>query len=489
MLKKFVSSMAFEAKPILTSEGQALYDQSYLRLTKRTDTIFAYLLVFEWMLGIVFALVNSPLSWDGLNSTIHPHVFAAVFFGAALALYPAYLNFKNPGATINRYLTATAQIGFSVFYIHLTGGRIETHFHVFGSLAFLAFYRDPKVLIWATVLTGADHLLRGIFLPLSVYGVLQSSPWRALEHSAWVLFEDVFLMISIRIGLIEMAKVAGTQSEIQKTLNSVELQVKSRTAELLSSQELILSQQKRMLSSSKMTALGEMAKGISQEVITPLSAIKNTSSRMASMLAEKSTQFEELGNLVREIEKNTERIAHTMKGLKGFSQISVENQFEKASLGNIVIQALARDGQRIKDEAIALDLKGLNFETEIECNADEITKVMTSLAKNSIEAIAGHVEKWMRISSKVTDSGIEIHFEDSGLIADELRARIFQPFFSTKTSGTGLGLGLSIAQGIVRNHGWEMSLDSGRPNTCFIIRIPVTTVKIEPAGQLVRKQA
>ena len=75
--------------------------------------------------------------------------------------------------------------------IHLTGGRIETHFHVFGSLAFLAFYRDWRVLVPATIVVALDHMLRGIFWPQSVYGVLVASQWRWVEHAAWVLFEDV----------------------------------------------------------------------------------------------------------------------------------------------------------------------------------------------------------------------------------------------------------------------------------------------------------
>ena len=53
----------------------------------------------------------------------------------------------------------------SALLIHLTGGRIETHFHVFGSLAILAFYRDWRVLIPATVVVALDHMLRGLFWP------------------------------------------------------------------------------------------------------------------------------------------------------------------------------------------------------------------------------------------------------------------------------------------------------------------------------------
>src|SRR5258705_279957 len=99
--------------------------------------------------------------------------------------------------------------------IHLTGGRIETHFHVFGSLAFLAFYRDWKVLVSATVVVAADHFLRGVFWPQSVFGILASSPWRWVEHAGWVLFEDVFLMISIHQSLREMRLIAERQANLE----------------------------------------------------------------------------------------------------------------------------------------------------------------------------------------------------------------------------------------------------------------------------------
>ena len=81
----------------------------------------------------------------------------------------------------------------SALLIHLTGGRIESHFHVFGSLAFLAFYRDTSVLITATLVVALDHGLRGYLWPESVYGVLNPGALRFFEHSGWVVFENIFL--------------------------------------------------------------------------------------------------------------------------------------------------------------------------------------------------------------------------------------------------------------------------------------------------------
>src|SRR6202007_2070187 len=108
------------------------------------------------------------------------------------------------GAFSTRCVVAASQMLWSALLIHLTGGRIETHFHVFGSLAFLAFYRDWRVLVPATIVVALDPILRVIFGPQSVYAALPASQWRWLEYAAWVLFEDVFLVVSCRRGLEEL---------------------------------------------------------------------------------------------------------------------------------------------------------------------------------------------------------------------------------------------------------------------------------------------
>lgn len=120
----------------------------------------------------------------------------------------------RPGARITRYTIAIGQMLMSALLIHLTGGRIETHFHVFGSLAFLAFYRDWRILVPATIVVAADHFVRGLFWPESVYGVLAASQWRWLEHAGWVLFEDAVLFVAIKNQLAEMWDSARHTAEL-----------------------------------------------------------------------------------------------------------------------------------------------------------------------------------------------------------------------------------------------------------------------------------
>ena len=203
-----------------TSRVDVLFDEYKRDIYRRTDRLFAWLMGFQWIAGIIFALWVSPLAWSGTVSSIHLHVWAAVLLGGLVSLFPALLAVLRPGEPSTRYTIAVAQMLMSALLIHLTGGRIETHFHVFGSLAFLAFYRDWRVLIPATVVVALDHMLRGLFWPQSVYGVLVTSHWRWVEHAAWVIFEDVFLVVSCLWSAAEMRERAERTAALEQEVRT-----------------------------------------------------------------------------------------------------------------------------------------------------------------------------------------------------------------------------------------------------------------------------
>jgi hypothetical protein len=204
----------------ISRRADELFAQHQLEIHRRTDQLFAFLMVFQWIAGIAFALWVSPLAWDGTVSRTHVHVWAAIFLGGGICLFPALLGAFRAGEASTRYTIAVAQMLMGALLIHLTGGRIETHFHVFGSLAFLAFYRDWRVLMPATIVVALDHLLRGIFWPQSVYGVLVASQWRWLEHAAWVIFEDVCLVVACQRSIVEMKEIAMRRAALEQEVRT-----------------------------------------------------------------------------------------------------------------------------------------------------------------------------------------------------------------------------------------------------------------------------
>ena len=156
-----------------------LFQQHRQEIYRKTDQLFARLMLCQWVAAILMAMIISPRTWAGQSSQIHIHIWAAIFMGGAITFFPIWMTRAWPGSAPTRYIIAVAQMLMSVLLIDLTGGRIETHFHVFGSLVILSFYRDWRVLIPATIVVYLDHFLRGIYWPYSVYGVLSASPWRS----------------------------------------------------------------------------------------------------------------------------------------------------------------------------------------------------------------------------------------------------------------------------------------------------------------------
>src|SRR5687768_13839864 len=141
------------AAPDPTLTADALFREHRQRIFRQTDRLFAGLMMFQFVAGVAAALWVAPRTWVGLHSGTHPHVYAALFLGGLFNLVPAVIALRRPGAASTRFVVSVGQALASGLLIHLSGGRIETHFHIFGSLAFLSFYRDWRVLVPATAIT------------------------------------------------------------------------------------------------------------------------------------------------------------------------------------------------------------------------------------------------------------------------------------------------------------------------------------------------
>lgn len=459
---------------IFKDRVEQVFTEHYNLLTAKTDRFFIYLLIFQWALGIVFALTLSPQTWEGGESRVHAHVYAAIFLGGLLVSYPALLVYRQPGAVMNRQTIAVVQMLFSTLFIHLTGGRIETHFHIFGSLAFLAFYRDWKVLLIASVVTTLDHLVRGFFWPESVYGVITATPWRAFEHAGWVLFEDVFLFYSIHLARGELRAISESQVGLEETIATIEDKVIERTRELNESQQVVLEQQQALIASSKMSALGEMAGGVAHEINTPLATIKILSEQIQDNVND-DTEIDKktLKEVMSVIELTTDRIARIVKGLRSFSRDGSRDPYEQVGLQSLIDETLSFCSERFKSDGTELKFAHLPKEIYLQGRRTELSQVLLNLLNNAHDAIQSLPEKWIQLEVVDQKDSVLIHLIDSGNgIPQSVQNKIFQPFFTTKEIGKGTGLGLSISSGIIHSHRGSLYVDSKNPHTCFVIKLP-----------------
>jgi signal transduction histidine kinase len=440
--------------------------------------MFSWLLMCQWVLAVILASTLTPLTWVADSSSIHPHVFMALIFGGVLTVYPVYQLRVHPGHSLNRFIACIAQISYSTLLIHLTGGRIETHFHIFGSLAFLAFYLDTRVIILATIMTATDHFLRGLFFPESIYGVFEATFYRAFEHSAWVVFEDIFLIISINSGIKGIREVSAKEHSLDMTIANIERLVEERTEELKNSQRLVLEQQESMVNSSRLSALGEMAAGIAHEINNPLAVISNLSRFIKKKVTQGKSTDELILSGLSDVDETVTRISTIIHGLRNLSRDSSVEELSPVALKAIFGDVLAICTERFRNHSVDFSIVDNDnlMGTVISCRQIQISQVILNLLTNSFDAVCATNadEKWIKIEFVQTiKNEIEIRVSDSGPgVPESIKSKIFDPFFTTKDVGKGTGLGLSLSKSIIQKHGGSLMLDQSLGFTQFSITLP-----------------
>lgn len=114
----------------MEQRAEALFNASQREVHIRCDRLFAWLLVLQWFIALGVAMWLSPYEWAGVIKQAHVHLLVAGWLGLAIVSLPLLLVWLRPGTGLTRHIVGAAQMLMGALLIHLTGGRIETHFHV-----------------------------------------------------------------------------------------------------------------------------------------------------------------------------------------------------------------------------------------------------------------------------------------------------------------------------------------------------------------------
>ncbi|MFI5185326.1 MAG: ATP-binding protein [Chitinophagales bacterium] len=344
---------------------------------------------------------------------------------------------------------------------------------------------------------------------------------------SWILFQRYQkLQKDLANEALEKERL-GKEREIERSQliehQKIELEktVEERTAELKQSLQDLKTTQKQLIQTEKMASLGELTAGIAHEIQNPLNFVNNFSELSNELMDEMNDEInkgdiDEAKIIAGDIKQNLEKINH--HGKKADAIVKGMLQHSRSSSGikePTDINALADEylklsyhGLRAKDTSLPAGQAGFNakFETDFDTSIgnikivpQDIGRVILNLINNAFYAVserqkaevkglpagqAGY-EPTVTVSTKNLGNKVQVKIKDNGNgIPQKVLDKIFQPFFTTKPTGQGTGLGLSLSYDIVKAHGGEIKVEtkyleglpaeaSAEAGSEFIIQLPV----------------
>jgi len=321
----------------------------------------------------------------------------------------------------------------------------------------------------------------------------------------------IFLFI-VAIFILTAAILLYSNRQQKKSnylLNEKNKLIEQQSEDLKKTLLELKSTQSQLIQSEKMASLGELTAGIAHEIQNPLNFVNNFSEVSTELVSELNTEIEK-GNtkdakeIAIDLKQNLEKINHHGKRaaeiVKGMLQHSRTSSGEKELTD---INALADEYLRLAYHGLRAKDKSFNakFETildptlpKINVVPQDLGRVILNLINNAFYAVNERLrqaqpdsgyEPTVTVSTKRSGDKIEILVKDNGNgIPKSIKEKIFQPFFTTKPTGQGTGLGLSLSYDIVKAHGGELKVEtkhlegmpagaSAQAGSEFIINIPV----------------
>ena len=287
---------------------------------------------------------------------------------------------------------------------------------------------------------------------------------------------------------------------LEETIQELELKrkaVEDTNAALEKSLEDLKAAQAQLIQSEKMASLGELTAGIAHEIQNPLNFVNNFSDVSTELVDEMNEEIdngnlEDAKQIAHDLKQNLEKINHhgkragdIVKGMLQHSRTST-GQKELTDINALADEylRLAYHGLRAKDKSFNAATKTDYDETIglIKVIPQDIGRVVLNLITNAFYAVNERkkhqpegYEPVVSVSTKREKDKIEIKVKDNGTgIPQKVLDKIFQPFFTTKPTGQGTGLGLSLSYDIVKAHGGELKVETKEGQGAeFILQLPV----------------
>ena len=456
------------------------------------------------LLGLVFFHVRDTATWLGVLLAVS---VLYVALGAFL-LTAIYTIFNRRKGVVYWGLLAYGVVGLVLLFVRYHGSY-NLGITPYGFLMLLEVVRvtilsTRKKLRGASIIAGGC-LAFGICYTVwaaVILGYLPQGPAQIFLHVAYNLaFISLPVAISIYLALgaafdsralaqklREVEQLSTEKQQILATQNeTLEKQVGERTAELQQSLADLKATQAQLIQKEKMASLGELTAGIAHEIQNPLNFVNNFSEVSVELVGEikeerqKTNERDEglVDELLSDLGQNLQKITHhghraaaIVRGMLEHSRASAgERRPTDLNLLAGEYLKLALHGARAKNPAFECAVETAFDPTlpKVPAEPGELGRVLLNLLGNAFDAVAERqaqnptgYQPTVRLTTRLAEGGVEIRVADNGVgIPESVLPKLFQPFFTTKPTGQGTGLGLSLAYDIVTHrHGGRLTVES-----------------------------
>lgn len=262
--------------------------------------------------------------------------------------------------------------------------------------------------------------------------------------------------------LLYLAQRRKTRRVEQRSRNELERLVQARTRELRTAQD-------GLVHAARMAALGQMSAALAHEINQPLTALRMQLASQRLLLD--SGRSEAIREGLGQIEGLIERMAALTSHLKTFARKSPAGLRQRLRLNEVLGQALELLGPRIRSEGVEVFCQ-VPADAWVSGDAIRLEQVLINLLNNALDAMQGRALRQLRIEARREVQGWRLSVADSGGgIAPEHLDQVFEPFFTTKPVGQGLGLGLAVSYGILRDLGGSLEVRNDAQGAVFELQL------------------
>ncbi|MCE3011659.1 MAG: ATP-binding protein [Proteobacteria bacterium] len=249
---------------------------------------------------------------------------------------------------------------------------------------------------------------------------------------------------------------------------------KARVLETDIKLEQLYLEQHKSFQANKLAILGEMAAGVAHELNNPLAIIAGYLQIMDLESNSAEGTNPEQQKILSSMMRATERATSIVENLKSLSRDASVDDLQVTSFQEIMDCSVNLLHNRFERNQVKFEYKAPTQELLLNCRRSELSQLFFNMILNALEAAQKDTDPWVKIQTSSEKQLLTVTMSNSGAtIPLELRGKIFNPFFSTKLSGFGTGMGLSVAASVIQQHGGSIMIDPNNPHTTFAIKLPL----------------